>query len=89
MVSSAKQIESFNPDPRAVKRPTKADFHGLSDSEVAAALANGHPKSKPPMTHPRMEGPRTGLPHISPVSSRFIKAHGAVGTKVTVPSEGP
>lgn len=81
---SISMIQAFNPDPGDV-RPTPTNLQELSDSEVAAALANGHPKSVPVKIHKGMEGERTGLPHLTPHSTRFRQAHEKFGTKVTPP----
>lgn len=56
-----------------------------TDEDAAKAL--NYTKSKPAKIKKGMEGERTGLPHLSPVSLRFRNAHAAVGTKVDVPSE--
>lgn len=81
-VSSAKEVKAFNPMPVGAVHPTPDNLDGLTDSEVAATLALGHPKSQTPKVHKGMEGERTGLPHVVSHSSRFIKAHAARGTNV-------
>ena len=80
-VAPAAMISAFDPAPRAVI-PTRRDLNELTPAEVASALAQGHPKSAPVKTHKGMEGERTGLPHLTPHSSRFRQAHEKVGTKV-------
>lgn len=88
MVSTKVQIQAFDPSPGAV-RPTKADIRELSDSEAKAALKLHPTKSEKVKTHHAMEGERTGLPHLTPMSLRYQRAHAAMGTKVTPPGDGP
>lgn len=80
-VSSFSKITAFDPAPRAVK-PTPRDLNELTATEVASALAQGHPKSVPVKVHKGMEGQRTGLPHLTPHSLRYRQAHEKVGTKL-------
>lgn len=87
-VSSAKQIERFNPDPGAV-RATTVDLADLTPEEAKNALAYHHRKSKPVKVHKGMEGPRTGLPHLTPHSLRYLGAHAARGTKIEPVGKGP
>jgi len=80
-VSPLEKIVAFNPAPHAVA-PTPRDINELTPTEVASALAQGHPKSVPVKTHKGMEGGRTGYPHLTPHSLRFRNAHETVGTKI-------
>lgn len=80
-MTSSKQVEHFDPI-SGVAHPTPADLHGLTHEEIANVLSQGHPKSAPVKTHPAMEGPRTGLPHVTPHSLRYQNAHATVGTSV-------
>jgi hypothetical protein len=81
-IAARSQIENFSPDPGAVK-PTKCALRGLTHTEVAQALAQGHPKSAHvPLHKGTEEGPRTGVPHIQPHSTRFVESHESRGTHI-------
>jgi hypothetical protein len=87
MIASQQTIRAFDPGDA---KPARYAFQGLSNEEAARALAQGHPKSAAVELHKGTdEGPRTGLPHMTPVSTRYVTAHAAVGTKVTKPGDGP
>lgn len=80
-ISPPTKIAAFDPAPSAV-RPTLRDLNELTPAEVANALSQGHPKSKPVKIHKGMEGQRTGFPHLMPHSARYQQAHEARGTKL-------
>lgn len=63
--------------------------NGPTNVDAACALAQAHPKSAPVPDHYSMEGERTGLPHVTPVSLRFQNSHARMGTSVSVPEKGP
>jgi hypothetical protein len=81
MVSSLAKIVAFDPSPRAVK-PTPRDVEDLTPTEIANVISQGHPKSVPVKPIKGMEGPRTGLPHLTPHSLRYRNAHEKMGTKI-------
>ena len=80
-IAPPSKIAAFNPAPRAVT-PTPRDLHELTPAEVASALSQNHPKSAPVKTHKGMEGQRTGLPHLTPHSTRYRQAHEKMGTSI-------
>lgn len=61
------------------------------DQAAADALRLGVPASKcsPLRIHKGMEGERTGMAHLSSHSSRYMKAHDAMGTKIKHTEYGP
>jgi len=87
-VSPPSKIVAFNPTPQSVAvttRDLKEESNApveVQNSEAALALAQSHPKSMPVSIHKAMEGPRTGMPHLTPHTLRYRAGHERVGTKI-------